>query len=60
MRPLLGWTVDTGEAALIGRELHREFAEIIRAGLTDSDFHDPGLEKVAVFTRKAADKVQEG
>ena len=37
------------------RELHREFAEIVRATLTDPELGHPRGEKVAVSTRKAAD-----
>jgi hypothetical protein len=37
------------------RKLHRDFAEIIRTTLTDPELRHPRREKVAVFSRKAAD-----
>jgi hypothetical protein len=42
------------------RDLHREFAKIIRATLTAAELGHPRREKLAVFSRKAADIFRAG
>jgi hypothetical protein len=39
----------------MARGLHREFAETIRPTITDSEPRHPRREKLAAFSRKAAD-----